>query len=266
MVQYCLVADLLGFSNLMLNLPPALQAARVHEWTNLVETSAQQAGVSQFQLVSDTVFASAPPTCDGLKGLIAMSQALLSGGVPTALPIRGAIAYGDVTWGNITFGRPIVDAYRLSNEEGWVGVCLHDSCLEQPWSWDSLIAYPVPLKSGAAVIRPAILWDIPPLGDFTKALISRGLGREGEVLTWEWVNKVQNTVLFGMYARLLRPHRHLVAPGEYRGGIPIDLFERLTREELFLTSPDSAGVQQPVYRLTTGCREVECHTRSLPKF
>ena len=125
MIVHCFVADLLGFSNLILNLPEEHQARRVKQWIDLVKESARASNVDQFQLVSDTVFASASPDVDGLSKLITFAQLLLQDGVKAALPIRGAITCGDANWDEeVTFGTAIVEAYHLVNNQNWMGVIL----------------------------------------------------------------------------------------------------------------------------------------------
>jgi hypothetical protein len=265
MQNYCLVADLLGFSNLMLNLPSDLQSVRVAQWTDLVNTAASNAGISQYQMVSDTVFAGADPTAEGLKRLIAMCQSLLQHGVPSALPIRASIALGDVSWGTVTFGKPIVDAFRLSNDQVWIGACLHESVTHQQYSWDSLIVYPVPLKSGPIQLRPTIAWQIPALEEFMRAVCDQGLTKEGELLSWEWLNKVQNTLLFGMYIRLLSQYPTQISAEHFRGITPIGIFEQMSRSQVLVTALEVSGEQKPIARLTLGCPDDSCRTRDLPQ-
>jgi hypothetical protein len=57
-------------------------------------------------------------------------NALLESGVMNNLPLRGAIAYGDVIVdfkNNIFLGDPIIDAYQLSENQNWVGASFHSS-------------------------------------------------------------------------------------------------------------------------------------------
>lgn len=220
MIVHCFVADLLGFSNLILNLPEDQQTRRVKQWIDLVKESARAANVDQFQLVSDTVFASASPDVDGLSKLVAFAQLLLQNGAKAALPIRGAITYGDVNWDEeVTFGTAIVEAYTLVNNQNWMGVTLprglesHKSLLD----WGRLVVYPAPMKSGPIVQRPVVAWDIPPYHDFVKTFSAEGLAKEGEALDWSWGNKIQSTILFGIYLKLQQRHAQQLDPGRFHG-------------------------------------------------
>ncbi len=266
MNAYCFVADLLGFSNLILNLPPDRQAVRVKQWVDLVKDSAYDADVSQYQLISDTVFASAEPNAVGLLKLITMAQHLLLRGTKQYLPIRGAIAYGDVNWDNeVTYGQAIVDAYQQANNQNWIGVTIKHSGVDMNslWNWDRLVCYPAPMKSGPITIFPSVAWDIPKYSEFSLSLIGEGLLKGGEIITWDWANKLQSTILFGIYLRALRPHREHLNPEQFQGTLPVEMLDHLSFGQLYMQLQGDGG---PVRRITLGCPPgSDCSYRDIPE-
>jgi len=259
------VGDLLGFSNLMMNLRPEIQSIRVDEWISLAKTAAQEAAIEKFQLISDTIFASTEPTPEGLANLVKFSRLLLEEGTKVALPIRGAIAHGDVSWEReVTFGKALVDAYRLANNQNWIGVSVAESVAGHHlcWGWSSLVNYPTPMKSGPILIRPVVAWTIPPFLDFVKGLTSQGLSREGETLEWEWGSKVQNTALFGIYLRLLTPHGRYLNPVQFQGILPVQMLDQMTTGQVFM---QLTGGENKLVRLTIGCPPTsQCASADLP--
>lgn len=195
MLSYCFVGDLLGFSKLIMNLEPSRQNVRIQQWIDLVRDAANEAEIPNYQLVSDTVFASVPPNEQGLRKLIKFSQILLENGCAKAFPLRGGITKGDINWNKeVTFGQGIVEAYKLENNQNWMGVVLQPEInpADSLWSWAELVCYPAPMKTGVIRNFPVVAWDVPMFDDFVKAFTSEGLTSEGEQLTWDWGNKVQS--------------------------------------------------------------------------
>ena len=118
----CYVGDLLGFKNLLLNLPSNEQSKRVVDWIKLVEEGAKKFELPKYHLVSDTIFAGGENSRAGLEKLIDFSKYILESGTDLAFPVRGAITYGEVTWHpKVTFGRAIVEAFDLANNQEWIG-------------------------------------------------------------------------------------------------------------------------------------------------
>lgn len=265
MIAHCFVGDLLGFSNLIMNLPPEHQETRVKEWINLARSCAQEETIEQFQLISDTIFASAEPNSDGLQRLINFSRLLLENGGKMALPIRGAISVGEVNWGNeVTFGKAIVNAYKLAENQNWIGVVLHPDVTQHSnlWSWDSLVTYPAPMKSGLIRNFPAVVWNIPAFNEFVVALTSEGLVKDGDPLNWSWAEKVQSTLLLRIYLRMLQPHGAYLDPAKFHGRLPIEMLAHMSSDQVFLRLQ---GAENKLVRLTLGCpAERGCASSSLP--
>jgi hypothetical protein len=113
--MYCYVGDLLGFKNIILNLNAEDQSTRVNDWIQFVLDGMKKFNLKEYYLVSDTIFVGASASEDGLKNLLRFSKSMLEHGIEKAFPLRGAIAFGDVTWDeHISYGRAIVDAYNLA--------------------------------------------------------------------------------------------------------------------------------------------------------
>lgn len=166
--SYCLVLDVLGFRATIIAADDTYQIQAVENWVGLVDRCARDAGIDRYQLISDSLFAVAPPDGPGLSALLSLSRKLLDGGVQQQLLVRGAIALGLAHWGErIAHGRAIVDAYELGESCNWVGVaCTHSfphlAELEgEGWSTESVVAYPVPRKNLRSPVRPAVVWSIP---------------------------------------------------------------------------------------------------------
>jgi hypothetical protein len=70
-------ADLLGFGNIIRNSAESERTERISRWLALVDTAAGDAGVDRLQLISDTVFAAADSTRDGVASLVRFGQAIL---------------------------------------------------------------------------------------------------------------------------------------------------------------------------------------------
>ena len=85
---YCFVGDLLGFKNIILNLPPECQTKRIEEWIGFVQDSFKKFDLTHSELVSDTIFAETDLTKNGLKNLIGLSKCLLQEGIKLNFPIR----------------------------------------------------------------------------------------------------------------------------------------------------------------------------------
>ena len=81
MTGYFFIADLLGFSNIVRNSSDSELTTRINGWTTLVDSLANQIGIKDIRLMSDTVFAFTDSSSDGLKKLIEFSHLLLSHGV-----------------------------------------------------------------------------------------------------------------------------------------------------------------------------------------
>lgn len=205
MIGYFFVADILGFSNIVQNSSETELVARINSWTTLVDSLAHQHDIDNIQLISDTVFAYTDSSTGGLRKLIEFSSSLLNQGVPQSLPIRGAITYGHFDWGRLTYGRAVIAAHELEASQNWIGVsCGNLPHIADHWGFDSLIAYPTPLKAGPITIHPVIDWSVPSADELTKYLIGGGLTDKGEIIQWPLMEKLNNTVQFSVYKLLIR--------------------------------------------------------------
>ena len=147
---YFLICDILGFSGIVGNTDETELSARIDTWVSLAKNSAETAGVTELQLLSDTLFASTPDSSDGRGRLVRFSQTLLSEGLKQSLPIRGGISFGKYSWGELTYGKAVIAAHKIEASSEWVGVACDAGLphIADHWGVDSLVCFPAPQRSG----------------------------------------------------------------------------------------------------------------------
>ena len=206
--EYLLVADVLGFGRIITNLPNSDLDDRIRAWVDLVESAASDFGIDRIQLISDTLFASAPSSTEGLATLLGFARQLLVNGIEASFPIRGAIAYGPFAWGTLTYGRAVIAAHELEQAQNWIGISctnkLPDDHAASLWSTDGLVVYPPPFKREKIRLHPVVSWPVPTAKRLTQLLMGGGLTSKGEAITWELGEKMTNTIIFGLYLDWLR--------------------------------------------------------------
>ena len=156
---YFLVVDLLGFSSLVSNLDLNELDQRIQNWVDLVEQVKKKNDVTDIQSISDTVFVKEEDSSEGLERLLRLARALLEHGIQQSFLIRGAITHGDVNWGRLTSGKPVIEAHKLEKSLDWIGISCAPELphLESFWSWDRVVLYPVPCKTGLIRLAPAVV-------------------------------------------------------------------------------------------------------------
>lgn len=202
---YMLIADLLGFGNMISNLDQQGIDDLIETWVDLVRTTAKTCQIKQYKLMSDTLFASADSSKTGLYNLILFSKMLLSKGIEKSLPIRGAISYGPFTWGDLTYGKAVVDAHILESKQNWIGIICDAPLpnIQELWGIDSLVCYSVPMKSGPMKLYAVIDWEVPDSQSFIQNVINRGKFTAGQNIPWEVGEKINNTLQYAIYRTLL---------------------------------------------------------------
>lgn len=225
MKGYFFIADLLGFSRIIENLADDQLETRISAWVDLVESSAATHGIRNFQLISDTLFAATDSSAAGLKQIIDFSQCLLSKGLEKSFPIRGAVSHGGYEWGKLTYGKAVIMGHQLEMNQNWIGVgCSNDlPHLTNAWGLDSVVCYPLPMKRGPVRLHPVVVWNVPELKTMTSLICREGLTRQGDVLGWEWSQKVDNTIQFRMYLHILRTLNG--SPSQFYGTSPLEVLE-----------------------------------------
>ena len=201
MRSYFLAADLLGFSSIVCNLDQDELDKRVNGWTNLAQKIKSEAGINELQLISDTLFVREEDSKDGLQRMIRFARSLLEESIHRELPIRGAITHGDVTWGQLIYGKPVIEAHKLEKSQDWIGIACSPKLprIECFWGWNTVVVYTIPLKFGQIKLGPVLVWNIPRIDVLVSKTTSGGLYKEGDSLPWEWQLKLMQTVLFSKY-------------------------------------------------------------------
>lgn len=230
-IGYFFCADILGFSSIVNSLNQQELDEKIQDWTRLVTECCQDSNITKFQLLSDTIFAATPNDISGLKSLIHFARSLLDKGIKLSLPLRGAISHGEYHWGQLVYGRAVIQAHKLEMIQNWIGISLDAGCAKQIMDDDyvdfGVVCYMVPLTNpnhlqGFTVIS----WNIPPSNELTRLLTSGGLGGKpgiGMSLNWDWGNKVANTIIFRLYLSTLSELNW--KPSQYRGHHPVHFLE-----------------------------------------
>lgn len=212
---YLLIADILGFSNIVKNVPNEKLDERMNDWTSLIKNLGNEHGFTDYQLLSDTLFLSVDGSDnETFEKLIYYCQDLLSRGLKKSLPIKGALTYGDYEWGDFIYGKAIIDGHEIESNQNWIGITLKNDIpnTKSHWSPNKIICYPPPMKGGKIQLYPVIAWTIPDYNTFIKQAVGGGLTKEGDLLNWSWAEKMRNTIEFKIYLDILKKDNHT---GEY---------------------------------------------------
>ena len=200
---YFMVIDILGFSQITQNLKGEELAQRMIAWFNLVRTTAEESGVKDTQIISDTLFVREKDSVDGLKRLLKFARLMLERGLDKNFPLRGSIVHGDAAWGSVVYGAAVTKAHEREQSLEWVGIACEPNLpsINQMWDWEVVAVYPVPTKEGPVKLVPAVVWNVPETTELFQGAIAGGLTVAGEKLHWKIVNKWERTVQFGIYLR-----------------------------------------------------------------
>ncbi len=217
MEGYLLCCDILGFSKIIENLEEKGILERIEEWIEIIEKLAKTYDISNYSLLSDTLFVSVDDTTESLNKLVDFSRTLLNTCVSHSLPIRGAISFGTYNWGKLVYGKAVISAHKLEIEQNWIGITCDNNItnVEQLWNFNKLICYSAPKKKSAIQLHPVIDWDIPKIEDLTSLISKRGLTKNGETMNWEWLEKINNTIIFKLYKEYIKNNN--LSPERYHG-------------------------------------------------
>lgn len=206
---YLMLADILGFSRLITNLTDNKKSQRVDEWVDLVRTTKRLVGIKDTQLISDTLFVKEEDSEDGLERLLRFAQLLLQRGLQKSFPIRGAIVHGNVAWGELIYGQPVIQAHEIERSLDWIGIACSPSIprIDKFWSWDLVVLYPQCDNSGPTQLTPAIAWDVPRTQDLIDSAIDFNLYQVGDKIPGQLISKLEHTVQFGIYLRSGKRYR-----------------------------------------------------------
>ena len=200
---YILCADILGFSDIVRHQPADKLNERLRKWINAVDDLTKKYAFTRVQHFSDTLFVSVDSDLNSFGCLLEFSRSLLSVGIEHSFPIRGGIAHGIVVWDDtITFGPAVIAAHQLEQESDWIGITCANGCphAEALYSWDLLVVYAVPRRTGIVSLSSVVAWSVPsaPILDEHTLL---GVPTEDPVRWESQHTKVLNTIVFGKYLR-----------------------------------------------------------------
>ncbi len=205
---YFFIADILGFKNIIKNIPKAKVSSRISEWITLVETAAKKYSIKKYSLLSDTLFVAVPSNPKNFENIILMGKYLLEKGILKSIPIRGAITHGNFEWGDLVYGKPIIEAHDIEINQNWIGITCSEKIpkADLHWGEDKLICYSPPMKTGTATFHPVISWDIPTYERLSNLLVKKGLAPKGKKkkISYEWLTRIDNTIEFRIYKKAIR--------------------------------------------------------------
>ncbi|MFA6371711.1 MAG: hypothetical protein WCW68_03710 [Methanothrix sp.] len=226
--MFCYVGDLLGFRNINFRLQQKAQSKRIRQLKRLVEDGIEEFSIPHHNLLSDTIFAGEKASIDGLTNILGFSQFMLEKGIEKALPLRGAVSFGDATFGDKNVhGKAIIQAYEHAEKQNWIGTSCTSwkgeplKMLNEIWDFEKVFVYPVPMKEGKVIHLPAVSWKVPQFKDLRINTIIKGLVTK-KYMDWNYDYKIQNTIMFSIYLKCINAgvinHRN---PSKYPGDQPI---------------------------------------------
>lgn len=206
-----LIADILGFSNIVKNLKGEKLTERIKEWVDLVDNLSNKHNLKEYQLLSDTLFLTCEYNEANIKQVFAFCKDLLTMGVDKSIPIKGAISYGEVYWGKLIYGKAVIEAHTIEIEQNWIGITcsLKVPDIGTYYNQDLLVCYPPCFKSGKFILMPVVNWDPPKGADLFKKIVTKGLMQEGEQIESKIVQVIDNTNTFRLYKHNILNVRHL---------------------------------------------------------
>jgi hypothetical protein len=232
---YFFAADVLGFSAMIVHTEPTSIDERIRQWVSIVESARSGCAVEQCQLFSDTVFSSAPSSEDGLKRLVTFARQLLTRGLEQSFLVRGGIAHGPFTWGDLIYGRAVIEAHELESRQNWIGVACQSGLphVKMLWDVDQIVCYLPPMKRGLVQGQPVVSWKIPDSRRLTELVMLSNTVGDGDFLPWEIVEKMNNTLLFRSYLLILA-HEQL-DPSLFHGPLPSQLLDEVISKRAYPT-------------------------------
>jgi len=222
---YFLSVDILGFSEIVLNLEREELTVRVEEWISLVKELCRSHQIHRYQLISDTLFVGCESDDHDLVKLVAFSKDLLNSAMALSIPLRGAIAIGEYEWSpELVYGPVVIEAYRYESKQNWVGIsCVPGFDIPNDM-WGELVCYPIPCKSGDYTMSAAVNWDVPSFENLVKLLSEKGLWKAKNPLSHEWMTRVEKTINYSMYKSIATKKGESLS--RFAGFGPLHILER----------------------------------------
>jgi hypothetical protein len=234
------------------------QFSYVKSWDNLVELVTNKFDIVENCLrCSDTLFVKGGSDSEDLKTLIEFSKCILEKGIELDFPVRGGIAYGNAVLDkekDLAYGDGLVKAYDLADRSDWIGTCCeHDlpqvQCL---WDFDLIFVYPVPMKDEIVTFVPAVSWNVPDYIELRRKTEKFFPASGSQSFTdWKYSNRIQNTIIFSLYLRMVKFGLIKAEPSAFPGHPPIyHIYESINeichdihfrKHGLTLTHPPNGG-------------------------
>ena len=224
---YLFCGDILGFSSIVESLNSSQVSEQIELYTSIINQLKEKYTSINVRLFSDTVLAFVENDKNDLGKLIEFSRELLNLCIVQSLPIRGAITFGNFTWGEMIFGKAVIDAHELEKNQNWIGIIVNDNLSNDDFRKLGLICYPAPMSKDKLIkLYPVISWDVPKFSILSSLLSSNGLGGTpgiGKSYKWDWGEKLSNTIMFGIYLDILKTNSG--DPNKFYGHLPIEMLD-----------------------------------------
>ncbi|MFI3164476.1 MAG: hypothetical protein R3Y65_08580 [Bacillota bacterium] len=155
-MKYILIADILGFSNLISNNEHADKI--LDKWVSSITKIKNDVEIT---LLSDTIFA----VSDSLSKVIKYANAILEIGAKDAIPIRGAITHGEVANNKLIYGKAVIMAHKLEMNQNWMGIMIDNEAIPEQYCKQHVnsglvLKYLVPVKEGKDIISYVVNWNV----------------------------------------------------------------------------------------------------------
>ncbi|MFB9885079.1 hypothetical protein [Balneatrix alpica] len=230
MKGYFLVVDILGFGQMIKNLPEDDLNLKIEKWISIVKSVCDSYDLKNYQLISDTLFIGVGDSDSELIQVVNASRELLNKSVKESIPLRGAISFGDYTWSDeLVYGKAVISAHELEMKQDWVGI----ACIEGikiPNGCANLICYALPLKKSDNRMGASVIWDVPEYEDLIYYLSTGGLCLPDKALSADWFARVEKTILYSMYIKLAK--KYSFPQKEFGGVSPLHSISKHFEETL----------------------------------
>jgi hypothetical protein len=138
-----------------------------------------------------------------LKKLIKFSKILLAEGIKIAIPMRGAISFGQYNWGELIYGKAVLAAHRLEKIQKWIGIVIDlEILIENEEAFDlGLKQYFVPILNDESKLYYTVIWNIPFFHELSYSLALKTSHTKHLPYDKFSLEKIKNTAIFGDHLR-----------------------------------------------------------------
>ena len=156
-IRYVAYMDVMGFKDMVARNPHDVIGEKLQKLLIFISDLINNKGSIFSSIFSDSIyFFTSDDKQTTLKSLIDVLSKVMKYALGVGLPMKGAIAMGDVSVDlvkNLTFGQPLIDAYLIEESVVLYGVVIHNSVegiVRKKTFQDYVLDAKIPLKTGTA--------------------------------------------------------------------------------------------------------------------